>query len=246
MNNELDTFKDPEVQILIPELKKLEEQLNSLTSEKIETEKILSDFHNRHTKELGNIILQILEFRKMKFQGNKDKYEEAENDERQYKEQIKIENKKQLFKLTGEEANELKRKFRKATFLCHPDKVNDLMKDEAQRMFVELKNAYESNNLKRVTEILNDLERENYFKSVSDSISEKEKLKAVISNIRRQIINIENEIGSLKKSDSYQTIISIDNLDVYFSETKEQLEKELTELKVEIKTHQQQDRKNGL
>lgn len=233
-NQQLTNWKDPEVGGLKLEIKNLENKLNAFDNEKIELEKILLDFQHRHSLELGSIILSILKLRKIKFKANKEKYEEAENDEKQYREQVQIEKEKHQFQLTDVERNELKNKFRKASFLCHPDKVNDELKDAAQKIFIELKAAYEANDLNKVTQVFNDLEKGNFFKSKSESVSEKDKLKVAIEKLRRQIKSLENEIITIKESDTYKTINSIDNWDLYFKSTKEKLQKELEELTKEI------------
>jgi len=130
---------------------------------------------------------------------------------------------------------ELKKKFRKATFLCHPDKVSDEFKDVAQKIFIELKAAYDANDLKRVTEILDDLEKGNYFKTRSETVNEKYKLKAAIAKLKEQIKTLETEIVVIKESETFKTIISIDDWDEYFKLTKERLKKELKSLQLEIK-----------
>jgi len=164
-NQQITTYIDPEIIGLKLELKLLENQLNAFDNEKIELEKLLSDFQHRHTIELGDIILEILRIRKLKFHSDKAKFEEAENDENQYRQQVESDKKQQKFDLSEEEKKELKKKFRIASVICHPDKVNDQFKEIAQNMFIELKKAYDENDLKKVSEILMDLEKGNYFKS---------------------------------------------------------------------------------
>jgi len=204
-NQQLNIWTDPEINALKFEIKNLENQLNAYDNEKIELEKLLADFQNRHLKELGQTILEILRLRKLKFKGNKEKYEEAENDEKQYEEHLKTEKDKEIFELTADEKIELKKKFRKATVLCHPDKVSEEFKDAAQKIFIELKEAYDRNNLKRVNEILEDLEKGNYFKTKSETVT-------------------------------YKTVAYINDWDDYFKTTKEQLQKELSELIIELKS----------
>jgi hypothetical protein len=233
-NQQLSIWNDPEVSALKLEIKNLENQLTGYDNEKIELEKLLSEFQYRHSIELGEIILDILKLRKLKFKDDKEKFDEAENDEKDYQDQFDSEKEKEIFELNEEEKIELKKKFRKATVLCHPDKVNDEYKSSAQEIFIELKNAYDSNNLKRVIEILEDLEKGNYFKSKSDTISEKELLKAAIAKLRARIEKLETEIKSIKQSDTFKTIINITNWDDYFQDTKQQLEVELENLIQEL------------
>lgn len=233
-NQRLAIWNDPEIGALKLEIKNLENQLNAFDNEKIELEKVLFDFQHRHTVELGNIILEILKLRKLKFKEDKEKFDEAEKDYKQYSEQYETEKEKQQFELTDEEKLELKKKFRKATFLCHPDKVSDEFKEMAQKVFVDLKSAYESNDLKKVNEILNDLEK-GFFKSKSDTVSEKDLLKVAIAKLRRQIKILESEIITIKKSETFASIVSIEDWDEYFSSTKEKLENEFKELQIEVK-----------
>lgn len=233
MENRIKIFNDTDVLNLRLELEKLEEYFNELTNEKTECEKILSDFHYRHTIELGSIILEILKLRKLKFKNDKVKFDDAENDEKQYQEQVEIEKKKHQYFLSEEEKIELKKKFRRATFLCHPDKVNDVYKEAAQKIFIELKLAYEANNLQRVSEILSNLEKGNYFKTKSETLQEKDLLKVEIVKLKNQIKTIQTEIEEIKKSETYQTIINVDDWDEYFIQTKEKLTIELEQLKSE-------------
>jgi len=233
-NQQLSIWTDPEIAALKLDIRNLENQLNSYDNEKIELEKLFSEFQHRHTIELGEIILNILRLRKMKLKLDKEKFEEAENDEKHYREQVDNEKEKEIFKLSDAQKLELKKKFRKATVLCHPDKVADEFKEASQRMFIELKQAYDVNDLKIVSEILEELEKGNYFKTKSETVQEKDLLKATISKLKRQIKNLETEIITIKESETFKTIISIEDWDIYFNRLKEKLQFELAKLQVEI------------
>lgn len=234
-NQQLLIWTDPEISGLKLEIKNLENQLNAFDNEKTELEKLLSEFQHRHANELGEIILEILKLRKLKYKSDKEKYEEAETDEKEYREQFEKEKEKKVYELSANEKAELKKKFRKATVLCHPDKVNDEFKEAAQHIFIELKAAYDMNDMKRVSEILNDLENGNYFKIRSATITEKDVLKAAIAKLRIQIKQLENEIIQIKQSETFYTISAIISWDDYFRITKEKLEEELTDLQLSLK-----------
>ena len=218
---------EDEVANLRLEVKSLENQLNSLDNEKVELEKLLSNFQHRHSMELGQIILEILELRKMKYKEDKVKFEEAESDYKSYSEQFDQEKARKVFELSKEESNELKKKFRKASFLCHPDKVSDEYKEAANKIFIALKTAYEANDLNEVSRNLEDLEKGGYFKSLSEIGLESDILKASILKLKTQIKNIEAEIKEITDSETYQTIISIKDWNVYFESQKSKLIQEL-------------------
>ena len=230
----IEKYVDTQIIDLKTECLNLEEQFNELTIEKSELEKLLSDFNNRNAVELGELTIEILSLRKSKFKNDKSKFEEATKDENDYREYYNQEKKKQIINITSYEKEELKKKFRKCSILCHPDKVSDEYKEEAIRIFIALKAAYDSNNIDKVTEIYNELELGKFNKSKSDLVTEKEKLILSISILQNQLKNITNEIALIKESEIYNTIINIDNWENYFKLKKNKLELELSILKSEI------------
>lgn len=233
---QLSIWKDPEIAGLKLELKILESQLNAFDNEKIELEKLLSDFQHRHTIELGDIILKILKLRKAKYKDNDQKAKETEDDYNSYNEQFENEKDKHQFELNEEEKNELKKNFRKATMLCHPDKVSEEQKNEAEKVFIELKQAYDQHDIEKVNRILKNLETRISFSSHADTVSEREVLKATLEKLRHKLQQLEKEIIAIKESDTFKTINSIDNWDVYFSESKTQLKHELENLSLELQS----------
>jgi hypothetical protein len=236
-NQQLSIWTDPEIAALKLEIKNLENQLVGFDNERIELEKLLSEFHHRHAIELGEIILDILKLRKLKFKEDKTKYEEAENDEKQYREQVEVEKNKEIFSLTPEQENELKKKYRKAALLCHPDKFANEpieIQKQAQEIINELFAAREKKDIERVNEILANLEKGILSTSKGDKILDKDKLRATVNRLRVKVKILETEIITIKESDTFQTISSIEDWDEYFNLTKEKLQRELEELRLEI------------
>ncbi len=108
------------------------------------------------------------------------------------------------------------------------------MKETAQKIFVELKSAYDQNDLSKVSEILTELEKGNFFRTTSETITEKDLLQVEIARLKRQIKIIENEIVSIKLSDTYRKVIEISDWDTYFEETRQKLNKELEYLEKQL------------
>jgi len=233
-NQALTLWIDPEIAALKLEIKELENQLNSYDHERIEIEKKMFEFQHRHTLELGEIILNLLTLRRIKYKSDKEKFEDASKDESDYRAQFEAEKRKEIFDLSEQEKTEIKKKFRKATNLCHPDKVSDEFKEAAQKIFVSLKQAYDRNDLHKVSTILDDLEKYNYFKSASESITEKELLKSSIAKLQQQIKSLASEISTSKQSEAFNSMMEISNWDEYFQKTKEKLKMELEELQMQI------------
>jgi hypothetical protein len=227
-------WNDPEVAGLKLEIKMLENQLNAFDNEKIELEKLLYDFLYRHSIELGEIILGILKLKKIKDKDDAKKAAEAEEDYNQYNKQFESKKNKCQFELNEEEKVELKKKFRKASTICHPDKVSEEQKSEAAEVFMSLKEAYDQNDLEKVTRILKDLENGNPFRSSGDTITEKELLKEAVIKLRHKLHLLEAQIINIKESETFVTVNAIKDWDSYFSDNKEQLQKELESLTLEL------------
>ena len=236
-NNQISIWTDPEISALKLEIKLLENQLVSFENEKTELEGILQDFQRKHTLKVGEIISQILKFRKLKFKDDEEKFEEAEKDENEYNEQFEFEKNKDVFEVTEDEEKELRKAYRKASLLCHPDKFSQEspeIQKQAEEIFKELGIAKDKKDIKRVNEILNDLQKGILTSTKGDAISDKIKLRAIASRLRSIIKDIENEIINIKKSEHYQMIIEIDDMDCYLDDLKTKLNKELDLLKQEI------------
>ncbi len=164
-----------------------------------------------------------MKLRKLKFKSDKTKYEEAENDERQYREQVDTEKEKEIFELTDEQKLELKKKFRKATVLCHPDKFANEpieIQKQAEEIFKELNEANAKNDLQKVSEILANLEKGILSTSKGDKLTDKDKLRETVNRLRVKVKILETEIITIKQSETFKTIINIDDWDEYFNRTK--------------------------
>ena len=57
-----------------------------------------------------------------------------------------------------------------------------------------------------------------------------------VNRLRVKIKILETEIITIKQSETFKTIINIDDWDEYFNSTKEKLQRELEELKLEIES----------
>lgn len=112
--------------------------------------------------------------------------------------------------------------------------MSDEFKEAAQKIFVSLKQAYDRNDLNKVSTILDDLEKYNYFKSASESITEKELLKSSIAKLQQQIKSLVLEISTSKQSEAFNSMMEISDWDAYFQTTKEKLKIELEELQMQI------------
>jgi len=213
---DLQTFE--ETQQTIDEIKKAHQELSKLEAE-LETQKEELE----KTKEF--IEDETIEEEYEEAQAHYDEYEHG------YK-QIK-ESLKDVVELSDDDKAELKKLYKKAARLCHPDIVPDELKEKANEMMQLLNEAYAKKDLPKVKEILYSLENGTVFERSSDAIEDKELLKAKIEEYKQNIKNVESELEEIKQDGTYQTIAKLDDWDEYFEELKSELEKEKEQLEEE-------------
>jgi seryl-tRNA synthetase len=222
-------YIDPEVEALRFEAKAIELQIQQLSDEKAELEKLIHEFGVRHNQELGELILKILQYRKEKHK-NTPSEEETKKDYEDFQSNYEATKDENILTLSDEDKKILKDKYRKASKLCHPDVVAEEQKEEAHKIFTELYAAYERNDLKRVSEILENLEQGKTFKSKADTANEKVSLKAELERLRIRLNSLTKEIKVIKTSDTFEKISTIKDWDDYFTQTKLKLKEQLSQL----------------
>jgi hypothetical protein len=241
---QLIVFTDAEIPALKLEVRMLEYQVSCLEDEKTEIEKQINRYKIEYNLNLGELIKEILylkrELAKHEFENDKEKedeFEEAKKDfedfNNAYEDNLK-EPKPQ--NLDEEQLKELKQNYRKATKFCHPDKVTEEQKEQAQKVFNELKEAYDTNNLTKVNSILNDLEK-GIFKSQGETVSEKDKLITIKNELESKRNKIEVDIVQLKESKTFTVLTTIDNFDNHFEELENKFKTVLEILVSKVKKH---------
>ena len=200
---------DDEYDALYEKLQNLKEQLNEKRKETKQAKEELKD--DEVFQEYEEVREDYAEFSK--------EYEESINQEK--------------FELNDEEQKELKKLFRKASRLCHPDIVTDKLKQQAHEVMAELNQAYKEKDLERVKKILASLESGMVFEVASDKINDKMLLRAKITDMRNKIEDANVEIGSIKEDETYETLTEIDDLEDYFGTMKDNLQTQLNNLQEE-------------
>jgi hypothetical protein len=227
--NQVAVFVDPEIEALRFEAKSLELKIQQLSDEKLDLEKLLYEFGVRHNQELGDLVLKILNNRKSQSRGTPQQ-DETTKDYDDFYNSFEATKDQKIVVLSADELKEIKNKYRKASKLCHPDIVNNNQKEAANEMFIELNAAYERNDLKRVSEILEDLQQGNIFTSIADNTDVKPTIKNELKRLHKCIQDLSNEIDKIKSSEAFLKVIAIENWDDFFASTKQQLKKQLNEL----------------
>ncbi len=246
--NSLVCTEDLEIIELKLEFKNLELRLESIVNEKTDIERDLVLFNHRQFEILGEITEQILsikaEYLHVKAEHvshNKSAHEEveelkkeAEDAKKNYEEysgQYEEVQYKHVHVLEEEEALDLKKWYRKACNLCHPDKVSEENKEQAHSIFIELQEAYENNDLKRIQEIYELLRKGDFNQKRKVSLNTIEILRATILEMQSKVEQALKELTELRNDPVVLSMYQIGKDDKdwinYFQSKKEALENEL-------------------
>ena len=206
--------------VLIAELKLLKIQVLGIENELAFVEKSITDFTTLYDIKLGPILMELLELKKKVIENlddNNQSQKDAEEQFNNFKESYEDSKNKGWKDLTSEQSKELKKVFRQATKLCHPDLVNESEKRNAESIFNELKNLSELNDLQGVKDLYAHLKKGVFTEiNINSENQEIRKLKANINRLKIKRETFEKRILQLKKSDTYITVINITSKDEYF------------------------------
>ncbi len=237
-NTGLSRYEDPQIQGLKLELRFLENHLNSLLDEKADYEQKINTFNTQYLLKLGSLLSEILKLQEELAEHNSLEEETIrkgyEEFHKSYQELIE----KPVHELDEDQKKELKRAYRKASHLCHPDKLTGEYKIKGEEYFAALAEAYRAQDLKKVLEILGKLESGKHLEVTSDTESNKTKLLERIKYLKNSISRIELEIESIKQSDTFVTIREIADIDEYLFHLEIELTKELENLQRVVKSRQ--------
>lgn len=237
-------YKDLDLERLKWEIKYLEVEIVALENEKISIEKIVSDFVHSYNLKFGDLLLEILQLKKWKLEqlGSEEKareYAKAEENYKEYKQEFERSKEEIKFDLSDDEKKELKQKYRKAAMLCHEDIVvnkfpnNPEILEKAKIIMQNLNEAYDQNDLKKVSEILSNLENGIFDSADSIGIYSKEKLLERLEYLKQKRADTVSHLEQIRKDKSYRDIVSINDLNKFYQEEQERLENELNNIKNE-------------
>jgi DnaJ-domain-containing protein 1 len=118
--------------------------------------------------------------------------------------------------------------------LCHPDKVDEVYKQEAHEVFAALNAAYRKNDIKSVESILKKIEIGLFDIHVHRGNRDRAQLEERIGELRREIELITRELVTLSKNENYRQATTLSDLDEYFEQQKIRLEEEIKKLRTEL------------
>lgn len=104
--------------------------------------------------------------------------------------------------LDADEEDRLKKAYRRACHLCHPDRVAAEFKAQAEALFKELGAAYKRKDVAAVERFLAQLQR-GVFTAASEALTDREALQARIRELRASIDALNAEIAAIAANDTW-------------------------------------------
>lgn len=237
-NSQVATYNDPAITALRMEIKILEYEIIALENERTDCEKVIRHFNLMMQKTVGDLLEKILRIKKdlayrtrTESQYSESEYQEAkEMYEEQARQRAEAEKEEELILSISDDAKQdLKKLYKQAVVLCHPDKVAEKDKMEANAIFIKLQEAYVRQDITTVANIYEQLRR-GWFSVDTDKVDDKElllKKKQEFINKRGAIVS---DIEAMKESEGWQISHFEEPLENYFNKIKSQLEEELERL----------------
>lgn len=239
MRKQVVVYTDPEIPELTLELKALELQVSALDNERAEIERTLHIYHHRYNAELGDIVRKILKLRAERLAKEAEEREElqqeadeAKQDYESFEQDYQEAQQMELFTISKAEQDEMKALFRACSKMCHPDLVAAEFKLDAKEIFQKLNDANEKNDINAIKSIYENLKK-GVFAAMSETISDAQKLLQQVVRMRNKVKELAKSIYELRSSESWQKVSKIGNWDIYFEETRRQLEDELKRLEAD-------------
>ena len=248
-NMSLMIHEDEDIPRLKVELRMFEFRVVALSAEKDDLEKQISDFHQKTNLNLGKLTARYLELQAVlkqrvadEAQSEPNKKESRQTEARQAQEEYETYQKgfeefKQLPllpEITDDDRKQLKDLFKKASQYCHPDKVSDDQQELATKRFIQLKAAYDQNDLEAVRMLHDDLINNRPYTDNADTMSDGEAMKREIKRLESTSDSLLVEILALKTQVSDLGIDGIEDWDEYFTSQKQSLMDAIERLEIEL------------
>jgi len=235
---ELETTLD-EIGTVLHKLKKedpnydeIYQTFTELQNEFEDLQEVLQEQEEELTKEERHIKENFYQ----QYKQTKNEYKEFQKEYEDTKKEFES-----SFKLSKNKKKELKKLWKKASRLCHPDIVTDELQAQATMIMQQLNEAYAKKDLIQIQKIYNNLQDGIAFELSSDKLNDTKLIKAKISQLKNEISQLEEDINALEQDETMQVIQNIDDWDEYFENIQQQLQEELEALQNIFNQNQQDE-----
>ncbi|MTH44819.1 coiled-coil domain-containing protein [Intestinirhabdus alba] len=143
-------------------------------------------------------------------------------------------------RLAQADRDELKRLWRQASRLCHPDVVADEQKEKAHQMMVQLNLARQNADLPAIRALLARLQSGQAPELASDRLNNLQQLQQKIQQLRAQIDAQRREIAALEAENAWRLARSAADKEAWFTEQERALKEIRDTLEIQLQRVEQE------
>jgi hypothetical protein len=130
-----------------------------------------------------------------------------------------------------EQQADIKQLYRKLAMLCHPDRVLEAHKEQAQALFQQVRQSYQRSDLAQLQQLQTVLQTQNKFEPMADTPAKQpfsaQRSNALLMSLQNAIAQQQQERNTLMQSATWRTLSSQPNWPVWFNQQADQLQSEI-------------------
>ena len=228
--------EDPKIQWQRSQALVLQARILAIQSEIAEINRQIHQFEHQKDQSIGSLIRRYLDVKrrylnqiyKRDLQAeSKINAEEADRIYQQYSEAcLEMSADIKPVELSTAQLDELKQLYRKLAMQCHPDRVEESHKENAQVFFQQLQLNYKKNDLVSLKNLKIQIDSKLIFAANVVVNEDSSSLAQVLSGLQSSIARLTQQVSRLKQSAIWNELNAHMDWDALFSRHAEQLERE--------------------
>jgi hypothetical protein len=229
--------ENPKIQWQRSQALVLQARILAIQSEIAEINRQIHLYEHQKDKSIGDLIRRYLDVKRLYMNQvykqdlqaeSKQRAEDADRTFEEYSEAC-LEKSAEIkpVELSAEQLDELKQLYRKLAMQCHPDRVEDAHKANAQVFFQQLQLNYKKNDLISLKNLKLEIDAKLSGSQIFSVIDDTPKLAQVLSNLQASIALLTKQLTKLKQSSTWSELNAHVDWDASFSRYAEQLELEM-------------------
>ena len=231
----LTVYEDPLLAALRLEVRDLQYRLVAVEAELAEAERTLSQYNHAFAQHLGPLTEEILRLKQEHARHQRQQnpfaeteYEEARRRYDDFRHEHAAEAQKTVLPLDVAEQQTLRKLYRHCATLCHPDKVAEHLRPQAEAAFKRLQALYERQDLALLTALAAEL-AQGIFDSaaLTPDAADRAALQARRDYLARQLTHALADLAALHANATYQQVKALADLEVHFQQLHDELSQEL-------------------
>ena len=222
------------------QLATLDYQITSLEIEKSVIEKQINEYLYLNQEMIDPLINKLLEKRvylaQLKFSSGIVDEPTKNKIEEDFKKYQKFQDAKsqieEIFTISEEEKNTLKKKFRKFVLKIHPDRIDNKFGEIADKLFKKMRESYEKNDLNGFEKVISEIEQADLPLKGMESDDNDIKMRTTTLNFK--YTELLHNLIELRKSSAYSAIKNESNIEELIKRKKKTLLQEIELIEIEI------------